>query len=89
MFTTEPKIKFLTTGSGDGGQNYFLISSGNKMITKRKKGIGFGGNNELKNFKLWIDEDIDKSTVCNGYDQTYGYGGLAGAATEQLNIERI
>jgi hypothetical protein len=45
----------MTTGRGDGGQNYFLISSGSELLTKHRKGIGFGGNNELENFKLWID----------------------------------
>ena len=71
----------MTTANGAGGQNYFMISSGDSLITKHRKGIGFGGNIELKNFKLWIDEDMDKSTVYNGYDQTYGYGALAGTLT--------
>lgn len=56
------------TNNGDGGQKYFTISTGDERITKRRKGIGFGGDNELNNFKLWIDEDMDKSTVYNGYD---------------------
>ncbi len=71
----------MTTGNGDGGQSYFLISAGDQKITKRRKGIGFGGNNELKNFKLWIDENMDQSTVFNGYDSTYGYGPLASPFT--------
>lgn len=55
-------------------------------MTKFRKGLGFGGSNDLKNFKLWIDEDLDKSTVQNGYDMTYGYGSLAGPTTEKLRI---
>lgn len=35
----------------------------------------------MKNFKLWIDEYIDNSTVYNGSDSTYGYGPLAGPIT--------
>lgn len=56
------------------------------MITKRRKGIGFGGDKDLKNYKLWIDEDLDKSTTYNGYDATYGYGPLTGQLNEILNI---
>lgn len=59
------------------------------MITKRRKGIGFGGDKDLKNYKLWIDEDLDKSTVYNGYDTTYGYGPLTGQLNETLKIERM
>ena len=56
-------------------------------MTKHRKGIGFGGNREkLNNFKLWLDEDLDKSKVYNGYDMTYGYGPLAGQLTENLKI---
>ena len=45
MFSLEPTVKFMTVGSGDGGHNYFFISSGDELITKHRKGIGFGGNN--------------------------------------------
>lgn len=45
----------MTTDRGDGGQNYFLINSADEKFTKKRKGIGFGGNDEWENFKLWID----------------------------------
>ncbi len=40
----------------------------------------------MQNFKLWIDENVDNSTVYNGHDMTYGSGYLAGPATEKLRI---
>lgn len=43
----------------------------------------------MNHFKLWIDEDMDKSKVHNGNDSTYGYGALAGSATSILNIRRL
>lgn len=43
----------------------------------------------MSHFKLWIDEDMDKSKVYNGNDPTYGYGALAGSATSILNIRRL
>lgn len=43
MFTIEPHIKFMTTGGGEGGENFFFVSAGNELLTKHRKGIGFGG----------------------------------------------
>lgn len=54
-----------------------------------RKGIGFGGNEHKQNFKLWIDQDIDKSTVFNGHDKTYGFGSLVTPSTTNLNITRL
>ncbi len=28
-----------------------------------RKGLGFGGDKNKQNFKLWIDQDMDKSMV--------------------------
>lgn len=33
-----------------------------------RKGLGFGEDKNKQNFKLWIDQDMDKSTVCNVLD---------------------
>ena len=38
---------------------------------------------------MWIDEDIDYSSVYNGKDNTYGFGNLATYGTEKLNIKRL
>lgn len=54
-----------------------------------RKGIGFGGNKDKQNFKLWLDQDLDKSTVFNGQDSTYGFGSLVNPNTTQLNITKI
>ena len=89
MFSIEPNIRYMTTDRGNGGQNYFLFNSLNEKVTKRRKGIGFGGDNEMQNFKLWIDEDMDKSKVFNGNDHPYGYGALAGPGTSNLDIIRM
>lgn len=80
MFSIQPNIRFMTTDKGEGGNHYFLINNLNEKITKRRKGIGFGGQDK-EQFKLWLDEDLDKSKVFNGNDPTYGYGALAGHAT--------
>ena len=54
-----------------------------------RKGIGFGGDKYKENFKLWIDENLDKSKVHNGNDPTYGFGTLASIATSTLDIRKI
>ena len=58
-------------------------------MSKRRKGIGFGGTKSKENFKLWIDEDLDKSSVFNGNDPTYGFGALASPGTNILSIRRL
>lgn len=54
-----------------------------------RKGLGFGGTNDKTNFKLWIDQDLDKSTVFNGNDMTYGFGSLVNPTTTNLNITKM
>jgi hypothetical protein len=89
MFAIHPTIKFFGTDKGDGGHHYFYINSIPEEKSKRRKGFGFGGNHEKQNFKLWIDEDLDRSTVYNGKDLTYGYGALASSGTDKLSIKRM
>lgn len=74
---------------GNGGKHYFFINNLDEKSTKMRRGIGFGGNNDKTNFKLWIDQDLDKSTVYNGNDQTYGFGSLVNPATTNLNITKM
>lgn len=45
LFSIEPNIRFMTTDKGEGGKNYFLVNGADEKITKRRKGIGFGGTN--------------------------------------------
>lgn len=79
----------MTTDKGENGHFYFYINTIDEKLSKIRKGIGFGGDKYKENFKLWIDEDLDKSKVHNGNDATYGYGSLASFATETLNIRRL
>lgn len=79
----------MTTDKGDNGQQYFFINNIDEKLSKRRKGFGFGGTKNKENFKLWIDEDIDKSTVFNGNDPTYGFGPLANIATDTLSIRTM
>lgn len=58
-------------------------------MVKLRRGIGFGGNKNKQDFKLWIDQDLDKSTVFNGNDPTYGYGSLANPMSTNLSITRM
>lgn len=71
----------MTTDKGDYEKNFFYINNIDEKISKIRKGLGFGGNKYKENFKLWIDEDLDKSTVFNGNDPTYGFGCLASSST--------
>jgi hypothetical protein len=52
----------------ESGKNFFFINNMQDKLSNGRQGLGFGGNNDRQNFKLWIDQDIDKSTVFNGHD---------------------
>jgi hypothetical protein len=55
MFSIHPHIKFFTSDKGDGANHYFYVQSIPEEKSKKRKGFGFGGNNDHKNYKLWID----------------------------------
>lgn len=35
----------MTTDKGEGAANYFIINNLDQKVTKRRRGIGFGGTN--------------------------------------------
>ena len=89
LFTLNPEIHYYTTDRGDGDSKYFWFNTISNDRFGKRKGLGFGGNEDKKNFKLWIDEDLDHSTVYNGKDNTYGFGHLATFNTDKLHIKRL
>ena len=89
LFTINPSLHFYTTELGDNDTKYFYLNNISNEKFNKRKGIGFGGDNDKKNFKLWIDEDIDKSYVFGGKDSTYGYGNLVNPGTDHVNIVRM
>lgn len=38
---------------------------------------------------MWIDQDLDKSTVFNGNDPTYGFGNMANPMSDKLSITKM
>lgn len=89
MFSIDPTIRFMTTDKGENGNHYFFINNIDQKVSKKTKGLGFGGDYAKENCKLWIDQDLDKSTVFNGNDKTYGYGLLANPMSQNLNITKM
>lgn len=79
----------MTTDKGDNGSHFFFINTIDEKVSKRRRGIGFGGDANKKNCKLWIDQDLDKSSVFNGNDVTYGYGTLANPMSTNLSIRKM
>lgn len=79
----------MTTDKGEQAPHYYFINTIDQKISKRRKGIGFGGDKFKDNCKLWIDQDLDKSKVFNGNDQTYGFGALANPYSNDLYIRRM
>ena len=48
-------------------------------------GLGFGGKS-FKDFRLWIDDDIETNSYITNEDQIYDDGFLADFHTKKLNI---
>ena len=55
MFKLNPEMDFYTSDLGEGGTNYFYLNSISNERFGKRRGIGFGGDEDKKNFKLWID----------------------------------
>lgn len=55
LFTLHPQMTFFTTDKGEGGSHYFYLNNISNEKFKKRRGIGFGGDEDKKNFKLWID----------------------------------
>lgn len=51
-------------------------------------GLGFGGEN-YKNFRLWIDDDIETHSYIGLEDNTYEIGSLADHHIKKLNVTLI
>jgi hypothetical protein len=89
MFTVEPNFRFMHAEASDKAKHFFFINTIDEVIGKKSRGIGFGGDNHKEDFKLWVDERLNKSTVYNGYDMTYGYGTLANPVETTLKINKM
>lgn len=79
----------MTTDKGEHADRYFFLNTIDQKVSKKRRGIGFGGDLAKKNCKLWIDQDLDKSTVFNGNDPTYGYGTLANPMSTSISIRKM
>jgi hypothetical protein len=77
----------------DGTEIYRGRIRGHDAINLVKDGIDLGefesGEHKTLDITLQIDEDMDKSTVFNGHDETYGFSTLLSPGTTQLTITKL
>jgi hypothetical protein len=52
------------------------------------KRIGFGGN-DFKNFRLWIDDDLETGSYVSADDTTYEKGYLADPSIRHFNVKEM
>jgi TLD. len=50
--------------------------------------IGFGGQ-DFKNYRLWLDDDLESGSYVNADDTTYEKGYLADPATRKYNVSPV
>ncbi len=46
--------------------------------------MGFGGDDDFKKYRLWIDKEITEKSYVNCSDQTYGRGNLIPQSVETI-----
>ncbi|EGR28108.1 tld family protein, putative [Ichthyophthirius multifiliis] len=88
LFTLHPKFQCFYPYEGQGGTFYSYMN--NKEINKSKYqvGMGFGGDDNFKKYRLWIDKEITEKSYVNCFDLTYGGGNLLPKSSEtKLDIK--
>ena len=88
IFSLSPVFKNMFTHNTEGGTNYCYMNSRKIPGSKFKVGLGFGGEG-YKNYRLWINDDIESESYTNPYDKTYEKGYLVNPSTEKLKIVHV
>lgn len=89
IFSFLPSLRAYYAYKGKGGQNYVYLNTKKISNSKYVTGLGFGGNKEYKEFRIWLDDDIMEKSYTFPFDETYPQGALSGGYEERLNVECI
>ena len=68
----KPEFRTHNSYRGDGETNYCYMNTKKIKNSDFKYGLGFGGNNDMKKFRIWIDGyDMFKNSYVNDKDMTF------------------
>lgn len=85
LFSLSPKYKPLFTQKGEKGKNYIYLNSKKIQNSKYKQGLGFGGE-DFRNFRIWIDDEIESESYSTAEDNTYETGFLVNPSIRKFNV---
>ena len=88
IFSLSPVLRNMFTHNTEGGTNYCYMNTRKIAGSKFKVGLGFGGVG-YRNYRLWIDDDIESESYTNPDDKTYEKGYLVNPSTEKLKIVQV
>jgi hypothetical protein len=88
LFTLLPKVRFLYSYKGKGGNNFVYLNTKKISNSKYKVGLGFGGQ-EYRNFRIWLDDDILDKSATYFDDTTFPVFSLNEGYDEKLKIDCI
>lgn len=76
LFSLFPKFKQFFTYQGKGATNFAYFNT--KFVEKSQYpvGMGFGGSNDYKQFRIWIDDAIEEKSYVSPEDDTFAIGFL-------------
>lgn len=70
IFSLLPRIRFLYAYKGNGANNFVYLNTKKIQNSKYKAGLGFGGT-DFKDFRIWLDDDIQQKSYTNFNDETF------------------
>ncbi|KRX04242.1 hypothetical protein PPERSA_11366 [Pseudocohnilembus persalinus] len=89
LFQLRPQQKYFYTYSGEGGHNFSYFNQRFIENSKYKVGLGFGGDDGIKNFRLWIDDEVETKSHTKPQDKAYAIGYLLDPNIYQLKITNL
>jgi len=88
IFSLIPHFKSFYAYRGQGGTNYTYMNTKRIQGSKYKVGLGFGGDS-YKNYRLWLDEELESGSYVSPDDLTYEKGFLIDPSITKFNIEHV
>jgi len=88
IFSLAPNFRSFYAYRGQGGTNYTYMNTKRIQGSKYKVGLGFGGDS-YKNYRLWLDEELESGSCVSPDDATYEKGFLIDPSITKFNVKKI
>lgn len=89
LFQLKQNPQAFFTFQGEGQQNYLYFNTKKIVNSKYRQGIGFGGDADYKDFRIWVDSEVMSNSYSYENNKTYGKGNLTLGPDNPLPINQI